>query len=191
VKPPRIALIAGVVVLAAALGWVLFVGLPRWVARRPAVPPPAAAEADEPPTPERKIKARLYYVSEDGHGLVGVEQEVVYGADPAAQARAILDVQLAAPPEPLVSAIPPGTTLRAVFVADGDAYVDVSAEIVTAHPGGSLNEALTVYTLVSAIKTNLAAIAGVQILVDGKEVDTLAGHVDLRQPLVRNPEWVQ
>ena len=30
----------------------------------------------------------------------------------------------------------------------------------------------------------------VQILVDGREVDTLAGHVDLRRPLERNMKWV-
>ena len=145
----------------------------------------------EPAVPERKIKARLFYVSEDGHGLTGVDRDVAYGADPSAQARAIIEAQLAPPDAPQVTAVPTGTTLRAVFVANGDAYVDVSGDIITGHPGGSLNEQLTVYTLVAALKTNLPAVNGVQILVDGKEVDTLAGHVDLRQPLVKNPTWVQ
>jgi hypothetical protein len=31
----------------------------------------------------------------------------------------------------------------------------------------------------------------VQILVDGKEVDTLAGHLDLRRPLAKNLDYVQ
>jgi hypothetical protein len=31
----------------------------------------------------------------------------------------------------------------------------------------------------------------VQILIDGREVDTLAGHVDLRRPLRKNMAWVQ
>ena len=39
-----------------------------------------------------------------------------------------------------------GTRLRAVFVANGEAYVDVTGEVISAHPGGSLNELLTVYT---------------------------------------------
>jgi hypothetical protein len=38
---------------------------------------------------------------------------------------------------------------------------------------------------------NLPAITRVKILVDGKEVDTLAGHVDLRQPLARNLTWTR
>jgi hypothetical protein len=31
----------------------------------------------------------------------------------------------------------------------------------------------------------------VQILLEGKEVDTLAGHVDLRHPLQKNLQWVR
>jgi hypothetical protein len=30
----------------------------------------------------------------------------------------------------------------------------------------------------------------VQILVDGQEVDTLAGHIDLRTPLQKSMKWV-
>jgi hypothetical protein len=56
---------------------------------------------------------------------------------------------------------------------------------VDAHPGGSMNERLTIYTLVDALILNLPAITSVQLLADGKEIDTLAGHVDLRRPLSR------
>ena len=31
----------------------------------------------------------------------------------------------------------------------------------------------------------------VQILVDGREVDTLAGHVDLRRPLPAGASWIR
>ena len=34
----------------------------------------------------------------------------------------------------------------------------------------------------------MPAITAVQMLVDGKEVETLAGHVDLRRPLGRMPQ---
>ena len=65
------------------------------------------------------------------------------------------------------------------------AFVDLSKEVVSRHTGGSTNEALTVYTLVDALTANLPAIQSVQILVDGKQVETLAGHIDLRRPLER------
>ena len=47
------------------------------------------------------------------------------------------------------------------------------------------------FTIVNVLTTNLPDIKAVQILIDGKEVDTLAGHVDLRRPLARAPEWVR
>jgi len=71
-----------------------------------------------------------------------------------------------------------------------DAFVDLSGEITAKHPGGSLDEIFTVYTIVNALTVNLPAITRVQILVDGKEVDTLAGHVDLRHPLAKSLDWV-
>ncbi len=52
-------------------------------------------------------------------------------------------------------------------------------ELARNHPGGSIDEILTVYTIVNALTDNLPAITAVQILIDGHEVDTLAGHVDL------------
>ena len=58
-------------------------------------------------------------------------------------------------------------------------------------PKVSLDEALTVYALVNALTVNMPDISAVQILVDGKEVDTLAGHVDLRHPLARSLKWVR
>jgi hypothetical protein len=140
----------------------------------------------------RKIKARLFYVSEDGTRLTGVEREVVYGEGPAAQAQLIINAQLAPVAAPLVSAVPPGTTLRALYLnAKGEAYVDLSRDVVTAHTGGSRNELLTIYTIVNALTSNLPAVTSVQVLVDGKEVDTLAGHVDLRRPLAKNLDVVE
>lgn len=159
---------------------------------RPAARPAAAAAPAVPPPPGRKIKARLFYVAEDGTRLTSVERDVAYGESPDDQAREIITAQIAASTEPLVSAIPPGTTLRAVFVTKtGDAYVDLSREARAAHPGGTVDELLTIYTIVNALTVNLPAVTGVQLLVDGKEVDTLAGHVDLRRPLAKNLSWVQ
>lgn len=186
----RTLLIAAVVAVGIAVGWLLFVGLPRWYGQ-PAVATAPPAPSTTPADDVRKIKVRLFYVAADGTRLVGVEHEVPFATEPAAQARNIVEAQIAAVQPPLVSAVPAGTTLRALFVtADGTAFVDLSPEIATAHPGGSINELLTVYALVQALTANLPAISAVQLLVDGHEVDTLAGHVDIRRPLPRDDSWV-
>ena len=179
---------------ATALGvWVLFVGLPRWYA--PALPPDATGTATDTSTDGELVDATLFYISDDGMQLVGVERQVERRADPTAQARVILEAQLAEPPAPLLSPIPPGTRVLAVYLIPGradtfDAFVDLSEEVTLSHSGGSLEELFTVYAIVNAVTINLPAINAVQILVDGKEVDTLVGHVDLQRPLERNMQWV-
>ena len=191
-RRPTVVVAASVAIL--ALAWVLLLALPRWYAAtattRSAVPAPLTTAAAPPPG--RKIKARLFFVSDDGMRLTGLEREVAYGDGTVEQAREIVEAQIAPVAEPLASAIPRGTTLRALFVTEqGEAYVDFSRELTSAHPGGTDNELLTIYTIVDALTVNLPAVTAVQVLVDGKEVDTLAGHVDLRRPLAKNLDWVQ
>jgi hypothetical protein len=168
---------------------VAFVVLPRWYleSNDAAV---AAEPVAAPATP--KIKARLFYVSEDGLQLVAVEREVPFGEGTLAQARRIVEAQLERPAAPLVTAIPDGTRLRALHLGSaGEAFVDLTRDVSFAHPGGALDEMLTVYSIVNVLTTNLSAVRTVQILVDGHEVDTLAGHVDLRRPLLRGASWIQ
>jgi spore germination protein GerM len=184
----RVVLVAAILVLAIAAAWVLFIGLPRWYAPRPVTG--SDASPAEPGT-ERKITATLYYVAENGMSLVGAQREVTFDEPIARQARRIVEAQLAGPPSPLATAIPQGTRLRALYLTErGDAFVDLSGEVRSNHPGGALEELFTIYSIVDALTVNLPAIARVQILIDGKEVDTLAGHVDLRHPLQKSLKWV-
>ena len=157
---------------------------PRRAAVRPAVTQPAAATAH--------INATLFYGSLDGQALIPLRREVPLADGVVAQGAQILRAQLAAAPEPLVSVIPKGTSLRAFYVTDrGDAFVDLSREVSAAHPGGSLMELMTVYAVVNAVTANLPKVQRVQILVDGKSVDTIAGHVDVRRPLARDVSLVR
>jgi spore germination protein GerM len=162
--------------------------LPRWLGSGGATTGTSTGSAVD----SRKIHATLFYVGENGVELVPVSREVPLGATPGEQARRIIEAQLQAAPTGLFTAIPSGTTVRAVFLTGkGEAFVDLSHEIVSAHSGGSLDETLTVFAIVNALTVNLPDVTGVQILVDGKELDTLAGHVDLRHPLKRSLKWVR
>lgn len=180
---------AGIVLLAltvgaAALTWVL---VQRWESARA----PAAADADGQSGADSPFTATMYYVEDTGLGLVRREIDIPFAADPLLRARIILERQLEPPPAGLLSPFPAGTRLRSVYLAeDGNLFVDLSGEVTTGHSGGSLDELLTVYSLVNAVTTNVQQVAAVQILVDGREVDTLAGHIDLRQPLTPNLSWV-
>jgi hypothetical protein len=176
---------------------VLLVGLASWALVRfltttdiePTTPPPVA---EKTPPAERRISATVYYVAADGLRLVPITREVIFGATPALQAKHLVEALLEPAPAGVTGAVPEGTTLRGVFVADnGDAFVDFGDDLLKRHPGGSLTEIYTVYAIVHTLTTNLPAIHAVQILVSGHEVDTLAGHVDLRRPLPPSPQWLE
>jgi spore germination protein GerM len=182
--------------------WLVTLWLPQWLmgtqpaavtdSARPGATATAPGSGSASANDGRRISATLFYITPAGDALVPVEQDVPYAAAPADQARRIVERQLAAAPAGQTSSIPAGTTLRALFLTSrGEAYVDVSKEIVTGHPGGSLHEALTIYAIVNALTVNLPDISSVQVLVDGREVDTLVGHLDLRHPLRRGTRWVQ
>jgi len=181
----------------AVLAFIVTLAVTLGVRQRSSSPGSAAPGASAPSvaagaSAARKIKVKLYYVSMDGTKLTGVDREVAYGEGMSAQAQEVVAAQLAPAAAPLVSAIPPGTKLRAVYVTDkGEAYVDLSKEASSAHTGGSQDELLTIYALVNALTSNLPAVTSVQLLVDGKEVNTLAGHIDLRKPLGKNLELVE
>jgi len=74
----------------------------------------------------------------------------------------------------------PGSDVRSIFLVDpGVAVIDLNAAFADTHRSGILVEELTVASLIQTISVNTPGIVKVQILVDGKERDTLAGHADL------------
>jgi hypothetical protein len=151
----------------------------------PAQAQPAAANVPH-------IIATLFYGTSDGQALAAVKREVPLGDGPRAQGRQILLSELEKAPPPYVSLIPDGTMLRAFYITDrGDAFVDLSPDVSTMHPGGSTNELLTVYAIVNTVTANLSSVERVQILIDGKQADTLAGHIDLRRPFERDTSLVR
>jgi hypothetical protein len=192
----RLTVVAGLLAASLAFGWGLMSAL-AWFLRTPA-PVDDVAVADTPPPPPPappavpKIKATLFFVSEDGRMLEPVEVEVPLAQGTVAQARALVSELCAAhAPEPLASAIPTGTTLRGLFVSQrNEAFVDLEPTIREQHPGGSMHELLTVYSLVNTLLVNVPALESVQILIGGREADTLAGHVDLRRPLRKNDSLI-
>jgi hypothetical protein len=182
--------IAAILIVVVVVAW----GASRLLERVVSPPPeePAAAAPVPPAANVPHIIATLYYGTSDGQALAAVKREVPLGDGPRAQGREILQSELEAAPAPYLSLIPPGTMLRAFYITErGDAFVDLSPEVSTMHPGGSTNELLTIYAIVNAVTANLSSVERVQILIGGKQADTLAGHVDLRRPFERDTSLVR
>lgn len=93
--------------------------------------------------------------------------------------RALLRIyQQPGSPHPLA----PAADIRSIFLVDpGAAVIDLNAAFADQHRSGILSEQLTVNSLVETLAVNVPGIQRVNILVEGKTRDTLAGHADLTQ----------
>ncbi|MBQ1249359.1 MAG: GerMN domain-containing protein [Selenomonadales bacterium] len=124
----------------------------------------------------------VYRASSDGQALVGEVYTVAKTDETIAQALGLL---LSEPSDSNNwSTIPDGTKVRSIHFANGIARVDFSSEIVKNFRGGSAGELLMVGSIVNTL-TEIHGVEKVRIMVNGKQVKTIGGHVDLSEPLGR------
>ena len=134
---------------------------------------------------ERKINAKLFFQSADRRGLVIEERPVAFSTDLSRQLRSVVEELVRGSKIGLGSTLAPETKVLDVFITPrGIAYVDLSKEAVAGHPGGSEAELMTVYSVVNSLTTSFPAVKRVQILVEDRPAETLAGHIDLTRPLL-------
>lgn len=150
-------------------------------------PLPSTDEQANDPT-ARRIRVKLYMLSGSGTTLAEEDREIALADNVQEQAKQVLRELFAGSRQGRPSAIPPGVQLRELFITpQGLAFVDLSQELVSNHIGGSRAEELTVYSISNTLIANFPAINRVQFLVEGREIPTLAGHLDLTQPYGRGP----
>ena len=155
----------------------------------------AAAEAepgDKEPAPLRRRSIVIFFPATDLPGLVGEPREIFETATPGDRVKQIVADLISGPAtEQAMRALPGGTRLKQVYVLDdGTAYLDFSPDLRQGIGGGSTEELLTIYAIVDSVALNVPEIRRVGILVNGEPLETLNGHVDLRQPLRPDLSWI-
>jgi spore germination protein GerM len=135
-------------------------------------------------TPTQKSPVHLYFASRNSYFLMAEQRVVLHPADPVGLADAIVKALIKGPQKGLLKTIPADTRLKALFITpDGTCYIDLSEAVRKNHPGGSKSELLTIYSMVNSLVLNVPQIERVQILIDGNQAPTLAGHIDLQVPV--------
>jgi spore germination protein GerM len=131
--------------------------------------------------------AHLYFADKNSLFLIAERRVLRHPEGPTNFSRKIVEALINGPSGGYTRTIPQDTILRAVYITeDGICYVDVSAEIKENHPGGVQSELLTLYSLVNSLILNIPEIKAVKILIDGNESMTLAGHIDVQDPIKAN-----
>ena len=134
--------------------------------------------------PTKNSPVHLYFAGRNSNFLMAEQRVVIHPDDPAGLARTIVKALIKGPQKGLLKTIPADTRLRALYLTpDGTCYVDLSQAARKNHPGGSRSELLTIYSMVNSLVLNVPEIERVQILIEGNEPSTLAGHIDLQLPV--------
>lgn len=141
--------------------------------------------APEPqPAEPRRTEVTLFFGDRQAMHVIPEGRKVDPGDEPLG--KVLVGELIKGPDDPfLIPNMPRGTRLLSFEVRDGIARVDFSREFRDNHPGGSAGEAMTLNSLVFTL-TELPDIEKVQVLIEGREGETLA-HVVFDEPGGRGP----
>ena len=134
----------------------------------------------------------LYFADAQGERLIAEERSVAEASSLEERIGQAVRELLKGPRGPLGRTIPASVELRgARMKGDGVAWLNFSPSFVSDHPGGSTAEIMTIYSIVNTVSLNFSEVKKVGILVDGKPIDSLAGHIDCREPFAADKTVIQ
>jgi spore germination protein GerM len=151
----------------------------------PTAPPPlpvAANPSDTPPPPQQ---VNLFLLNPTALTLVPVKIERRLHTEITKCLSQVIKALIQETPPNFRNPIPRGTLLNEVYIdSHQTAYLDFSSHLTNGHIGGTTAESLTVMAILKTVFDAFPDdIKQVQILIDGNQVKTLAGHLNLSQPL--------
>jgi hypothetical protein len=168
-------LLGAFIVVAAVLGTLMLL---KYQARHQTTPLPAIT------APTGSVSISLFFSSAQSDGFVRESREIdACGTDTTECILSALEELANGPLGDLEPTIPEKSTFRSVRIEGDTAIVDLGKELVADLPKGSSAEMTAVYSIVNTISYNYSSIKKVTFLVEGKTINTLGGHLDLRKPI--------
>ncbi|WP_236614486.1 GerMN domain-containing protein [Sporomusa ovata] len=159
----------------------------------PAIPDNKLVEQSQPAgnataEPEPTMQIVVYHATKDARYLVPETHKIPVNSQPA---RTAIELLQAGPKNPeLVGVMPAGTQIKNITVKEHIAYADFNDKLVKKNDGGSASEILLVGAIVNTL-TEFPDIQQVQILVNGKKIATISGHMDTSEPLSRSEKIIK
>ncbi len=133
-------------------------------------------------SPQEKFQVQLYFSDASTGELIAQTRSIPKLPLLESQIKLVLNELIAGPKlGQLQATIPPESQLREFYLDEqGCAYLDFDAKLKRNHPGGAFAELLTIASLVNTATRNFTQIKQVKLLINGAEIETLAGHIDTR-----------
>jgi flagellar basal body-associated protein FliL len=138
-----------------------------------------------------KQEVTLFFSDANERFLVPEKRYISREKEPEEQAQEMIKALVAGSKTGLVNTFPEKAELRSVKLEGGDMLlVNFRESLAAGHPGGSAAEMATIYSLTNTLTVNIPVIKRVKILIEGKERESLKGHVGLKNPFTVNQELI-
>jgi len=141
---------------------------------------------------EERKEIVLYFSDLEGEYLIGEKRHILKRGEVKEEVKEAIIELIKGPTGKLTPTLPHRTKfLNLKFDEKGVAIVNFNRALSKDHPGGSSAEIMTTYSIVNSLTLNFPEIKKVQILVEGKPIETIAGHLSLRQPISPNTDLIR
>ncbi|MBM4314717.1 MAG: GerMN domain-containing protein [Deltaproteobacteria bacterium] len=183
-KQQRFLLLFSIIVLSVVFLALFFITLFDYIY------PPATGRYTAAKKKERQ-EVTLFFSDANERFLVPEKRFIPKENDPEEQASEMVKALMAGSKTGLVGTFPEKTELRSIKLEGKDMLlVNFRESLVANHPGGSAAEMVTIYSLTNTLTVNIPAVKRVKILIEGKERESLKGHIGLKNPFTINQELI-
>lgn len=140
---------------------------------------------------EEKKEVVLYFSDPESQFLIGEKRKISKKNNLSEEGKETIHELIKGPKGKLIPTLPSRTKLLNLQINGEKARLNFNSSLTTEHPGGSSAELMTVYSIVNTLSLNFPRIKQVQILVNGKPIETIAGHLSLREPILPKPDLIK
>ena len=151
------------------------------------------SEVKKPEDPNKKFQTmeiNVYYPDENATVLIAVPRSIKFVDENEKYSAALSELMQKPKEEGLTNIFPKHTKIKNVYRNSDTVVVDFDKDIAKNFVGGSTGEEFLVNSVVNTL-TEFNEVKQVRFLIDGKEIETLAGHMDLSEPVKRSKDIQQ
>ena len=150
-------------------------------------------KVEQPEKPDKKPdtvkketqETKVYYPDESGTKLVPVEREIKFSDENEKYVAAVDQLMKEPKEKELTTIFPKHAKIKSIKREGETAIVDFDKDILKGFVGGSTGEEFLINSIVDTL-TEFKEIEQVKFLIDGQEVETLSGHMDLSEPVKKS-----
>jgi hypothetical protein len=138
---------------------------------------------------KEKQEVILYFSDANERFLVPEKRYIPKEESTEDKAKELVKALLDGSKTKLTNTFPEKVTLESIKIDNKQtAYVSFDKNLIKFHPGGSASEMATIYSLTNTLTRNISSIKRVKLLIGGKEIESIKGHIDTMQPFGMNKD---